>query len=114
MLNALQIASFIRYRSVLGKLLDLYEMQAVPGWDLKTVENFMPYITITDGNNGFGNLSERWLKGDQALLFRIGRTLEKEKDTRMAIVEVRSPECCKGLHALHLQLPEPFAIWNTR
>lgn len=31
LLTALQVENFIRYRSAFGKLIDIYELQAVPG-----------------------------------------------------------------------------------
>src|ERR1700730_13396175 len=36
-LTALQIANFIMYRKLLGPLLSLYELQAVPGWEVETI-----------------------------------------------------------------------------
>ena len=36
MLTPMQVQSFILYRSLVGKLVDLYELQAVPGWDIAT------------------------------------------------------------------------------
>jgi hypothetical protein len=36
-LTDLQIATFIRYRSIFGKLLHIYELQAVSGFDLLAI-----------------------------------------------------------------------------
>ena len=43
-LTALQIANFIMYRKLLGPLLSLYELQAVPGWAPETIKELLPYI----------------------------------------------------------------------
>src|SRR5689334_660444 len=37
-LTDLQIVQLIRYRNILGKFLDVYELQSVPSWDLQTIE----------------------------------------------------------------------------
>ena len=47
-LSAIQISSFVRYREVLGPLSSLYELQAVPSWDLRTIRKILPYVKVTD------------------------------------------------------------------
>src|SRR6187399_32915 len=37
-LTPLQIQNLIAYRSVMGKLIDIYELQAVPGWNIRTIQ----------------------------------------------------------------------------
>ncbi len=46
LLTPLQIASFMDYRRLLGKLISVYELQAVPFWDIPTIESLLPYVTI--------------------------------------------------------------------
>ncbi|MDB5253262.1 MAG: hypothetical protein JWP27_2431, partial [Flaviaesturariibacter sp.] len=48
-LTALQIQSLMRYREALGDLVSVYELQAVPGWDVATVRQLLPYLVLTDG-----------------------------------------------------------------
>src|ERR1700682_160879 len=43
-LGVLQIRNFISYRKLLGSLLSVHELQAVPGWDLETIRKLLPYI----------------------------------------------------------------------
>ena len=38
LLTALQISNFMLYRKLLGSLLSIYELQAVPGWDLTSIQ----------------------------------------------------------------------------
>ena len=45
-LSDIQINALITYRTQLGDLLDLYELQAVPSWDLPTIRQALPYFTI--------------------------------------------------------------------
>src|SRR6185436_4163733 len=47
-LTDLQIANLISYRKLLGKLIDFYELQAVPSWDIYTIKKLLPFITLTE------------------------------------------------------------------
>lgn len=38
-LTDLQIVNFVTYRNLFGKLISLYELQAVPSWDIGTIKN---------------------------------------------------------------------------
>ncbi|MEJ0080439.1 MAG: helix-hairpin-helix domain-containing protein [Puia sp.] len=46
LLNVLQIRNFISYRKLLGSLLSVHELQAVPGWDPR---NNPPFDSICQG-----------------------------------------------------------------
>src|SRR4030095_16609780 len=43
LLNVLQIRNFLSYRNLLGPLLSLHALQAVPGWDLETIRHLLPF-----------------------------------------------------------------------
>lgn len=80
LLNPTQIGSLINYRNSFGPLLSLYEIQAVPDFDLLTIENLLPFITI--GNVGIRSKKfwERVKEEEQAyLLFRHQRTWETRR-----------------------------------
>src|SRR5215207_2019361 len=47
-LSPLQIDRFIRYRHLLGKLVDVHELQAVPGWHPELIKKLLPYISLSD------------------------------------------------------------------
>ena len=47
LLTPLQIAHFIQYRKLFQNLISLYELQAVPLWDVATIRRVLPYLTIT-------------------------------------------------------------------
>ncbi|MDP4130183.1 MAG: helix-hairpin-helix domain-containing protein [Bacteroidota bacterium] len=76
-LTALQIENFMQYRKLLGSLLSIYELQAVPGWDLQTIRGLLPYIKTGTEESLYSALRERWKGGDASLLLRAGQTLEK-------------------------------------
>jgi hypothetical protein len=48
LLNDLQIINLIRHREKLGPLLDIHELQSIDGFDLTTVEQILPYVTVND------------------------------------------------------------------
>jgi hypothetical protein len=75
----LQISNFIRYRILLGNLVSIYELQAVPTWDLLTIKKILPYVIISNAGSVKENFLSRLGKGEQSLLFRITRVLEKSK-----------------------------------
>jgi hypothetical protein len=75
-LTDLQIASLIRYRTLLGKFISLYELQSVPAWDLGTIRRILPFIRLGNAVSIKENLLSR-TGGDQSLLLRFTRVLEK-------------------------------------
>lgn len=80
LLNPLQISSLITYRNSFGPLLSLYELQAVPEFDLQTIENLVPFISL--GNSGMRSKPfwERVKAEEQAyLLFRHQRTWQTRR-----------------------------------
>jgi len=79
MLNVLQIRNFISYRKLLGSLLSVHELQAVPGWDLETIRHLIPYISVGKDESVYTALKQRWRGGDASILFRAGQVLEKSK-----------------------------------
>lgn len=74
MLNALQIEQLRAYRETLGPLLNIYELQAVPGWELSDIERIRPYVNVTTGlDQRVQPLGRGLWKGDNELLMRWGR-----------------------------------------
>ncbi|GAC1382377.1 MAG: helix-hairpin-helix domain-containing protein [Ginsengibacter sp.] len=74
-LTRLQIDNFIAYRNLLGLLTDIHELQAIPSWDLATIQNILPYVFISQKNQN----SHRIAKNKNSLLFRYGRTIQQSK-----------------------------------
>ena len=78
-LSALQVQNFLLYRSRLGKLISIYELQAVPGWDISTIEKIRHYVTAGTGIDIFTSLKKRLRHGNHLLLVRASQTLERSK-----------------------------------
>ncbi|HSF52508.1 MAG TPA: helix-hairpin-helix domain-containing protein [Algoriphagus sp.] len=80
LLNPGQISNLISYRTEFGPLLSLYELQAVPDFDLQTIENLLPFITLGDSGLKSKKFWQRVQEEEQAyLLFRHQRTWETRR-----------------------------------
>ncbi|MBS1513116.1 MAG: hypothetical protein JST86_19930 [Bacteroidetes bacterium] len=69
-LNTLQVQSFLHYRKLLGKLVDIHELQAVPGWSLDVIKSLLPYVTVTDNAELYTTIKKRLSGADRTLLIR--------------------------------------------
>lgn len=83
LLSDYQIAQFIQYKLLLGPLSSLYELQAVPGWDIATIKKILPFITIEKMVALPAGLQQRLRSGDYTLLYRYSQVLEKAKGYRL-------------------------------
>jgi hypothetical protein len=81
LLTGLQISNFIRYRQLLGPLIDIYELQAVPGWDVATIHTILPFIIINDNATLIEVLGKRWRGGEQTVLTRLSTTANDQQNT---------------------------------
>ncbi|MDZ4794161.1 MAG: helix-hairpin-helix domain-containing protein [Bacteroidota bacterium] len=73
----LQIANLISYRNLFGKLLSIYELQAVPAWDVNTIRKLLPFISATTPLSLSAEAGKRFSDGEHSLLLRISQVLEK-------------------------------------
>lgn len=78
-LTDLQIQNLIQYRNSLGRLIDIYELQAVPTWDVQTIHKILPFVTVERKVVLKEDLLSRFKSGDNSLLLRGSRILEKAK-----------------------------------
>ena len=78
-LTPIQIHNFILYRSLVGKLIDVYELQAVPGWDIITINKIRPYITVSLQVSALAALKTRLKSGDHIFLARLSQVPERSK-----------------------------------
>ena len=79
LLSHSQIESLLRHIERNGRLLSLYELQAVPGWDLPTIERLLPFVQVRDSGLHGDNrsLAERLLNsGTRFALLRWERIPE--------------------------------------
>jgi hypothetical protein len=79
LLSPIQISNLFAYRKLLGGFISIYEIQAIPGWDLTLIRRIRPYITVSQKTEVFNSLSKRLKNGDHTLLIRSTQIIEKSK-----------------------------------
>ena len=70
-LTIIQINSFFEYKREMGDFVSIYELQAIPNWDIPLIKEVMKWYVpqlISDARSSGSNQAE------QQLLFRIGRS----------------------------------------
>jgi len=82
-LSPLQIANFFTHLLSNGKLLAIEELQAIDAFDLETISNLLPFVTLGEYPGieipSFKNLRN---KANQSLMLRYAQGLEKQKGYR--------------------------------
>jgi len=82
LLTEKQVAALLKYRQANGPLLSIYELQAVPDWDVRTIERVAPFVTVASSspNAARGTLWQR-IKSEEnnAILLRYERVLQRRK-----------------------------------
>ena len=81
LLDPSQINNLLAYRAKFGFLISLYELQAIPGFNLTTIEQIQPFLTLgTGGSNQTQSFWNRVTSEEQAyFLMRHRRTWETRK-----------------------------------
>ena len=78
-LSPTQIQSFSDYRDTNGKLLSIYELQAIVGFDLGTIHLLLPFVSLEESSLDQGPLFSRILnEKNRYLLLRYTSNLEEQ------------------------------------
>lgn len=51
MLTEMQIVNLLDHIEKNGKLISIYELQAIDGWDIETIRNILPFVYVADNFN---------------------------------------------------------------
>lgn len=80
-LTEAEINALLRYRDTDGPLLDVLELQAVPGWTTGTVRRVLPFVMVRDPNASVGKGLIRRIQKEtrQYVVMRYERTLEDRR-----------------------------------
>jgi hypothetical protein len=76
-ISEIQIKSLEKYKQLFGKLISIYELQAVPLWNIDMLTKLQPFITVKETFDAF-----KWnnlFMGQHSFLIRENRVLEKQK-----------------------------------
>ncbi len=76
-LTPAQLNSFFAYKAAFGNFISIYELQAIPHFDLPTIYKLLPFVRIDEAVVRQGNLLNRIVKSrDAYLLLRNSRVCE--------------------------------------
>ncbi|MGN7822802.1 ComEA family DNA-binding protein [Chitinophaga sp. 22536] len=78
-LTAIQVEEFLTYRRLLGNLVSIYELQAVPGFEPEVIRQLLPYVKVGDDLMPHYSLHDYLHKGGHTAMLRYGRQLEKPR-----------------------------------
>ncbi len=76
LLTERQLSSLATYRADFGDLLSIYELQAVPDFDLSTIRRLLPFVTVSGNPGLYGALPT---PTDNYLIVRYEQLLEQQK-----------------------------------
>ncbi len=81
-LSRSQIASFFQHQQDNGKLLSIYELQAIPNFDMITIYQLLPFVRVDDAGL-YADTRPLWQRlvgeDNNALIFRYERTLQQRR-----------------------------------
>jgi hypothetical protein len=78
-LSDLQIESLLSYRRLLGKFISIYELQAIPAWDVATIKKILQFVTVANPLSVVEDIRKRFAGGEHGLLFRFSEIIEKSE-----------------------------------
>lgn len=83
LLSDIQINNFEIYRTNFGPFISLYELQAIPGFDIQTVKRIIPFVLLRGDQGSLSrNIADRIKSADHELIIRSQRILEDLKGSR--------------------------------
>ena len=78
-LNDIQINNLLKHIEKNGKLITIYELQTINGFDLQTINKILPYIRVTDNfTSSHFSVKQMFVDGQNTVLFRYSRVLEQQ------------------------------------
>jgi hypothetical protein len=78
-LNPEEINSFFEYKNKYGALVSIYELQAIPNWEIITIRKILTFVEVVEAFD-LEKFRDRFLHNqNHYLLFRTDRVIEKRK-----------------------------------
>ncbi|MGQ0828221.1 MAG: helix-hairpin-helix domain-containing protein [Bacteroidota bacterium] len=103
LLNDIQINNLLSHIERNGKLITVYELQGIDGFDRQTIQKLLPYIRVTDNfNSPHFSMNEMFRNGQNILILRYGQTLEKQK----GFAAIDSAELYKSPNSRYIGSPQ--------
>ncbi|HSB93092.1 MAG TPA: hypothetical protein VLC28_08250, partial [Flavitalea sp.] len=77
LLSPYQITQFLAYRKRLGSIISLYELQAIPGWDIHLIERIVPFVSLDTRVYMSHTIRDRLKTGDRIGFIKMSRVMQK-------------------------------------
>lgn len=79
-LSDIEINNLLRHIEKNGKLITIYELQGIAGFDLQTIQRLLPYVKVYDGfTSSHFSIKEMFKNGQHMTMFRYARIIEEQK-----------------------------------
>lgn len=79
LLTEIQITALLLHIDVNGRLISIYELQAVPGFDLQSIQNILPFVRVSDLLDApHADFKTLMKDGSHELFFRWSRILQEQ------------------------------------
>lgn len=79
-LNDIQINNLLNHISMFGKLISIYELQSVEGFDMETITSIMPFVTVSEEvRRRHFSFDDLLREGSSQLFIRYQQYLEEQK-----------------------------------
>lgn len=86
-LSELQIQNLLNYKTENGYLLSVYELQAIPEFDLPTIYKIIPFVTVDNNTSPFSLWTRIREEDNNYLILRYERTLQSKQGFQQAASE---------------------------
>jgi len=84
MLNTLQIQALLQYRERHGNFISVYELQAVPYWDVALIKAVLPFVKVnTDITDAYTPIKKLFTNGIYQFITRYQQVIEKTAGYRL-------------------------------
>lgn len=103
LLNELQIEALISHIEKNGRLLSIYELQCIDGFDVETIRKILPYVFVRDASDQPSlTLKEMLMQGKHQLTFRMQQVLEEQK----GFTDADSATICNNANSRYIGSPQ--------
>jgi hypothetical protein len=83
LLSDVQVLNLLNHRRIAGEFISIYELQAVPSFDLLDIRRILPYVTIDKGLDDYQlPVWQMMREGNNELYIRWSRILEQQRGYR--------------------------------
>ena len=80
LLSDIQIYNFLKYRKEVGDLIAIYELQAIPEFDLESIQRILPYVSVSGDVDDYRvPLGQMFKEGSNEFFMRWSRILQTQK-----------------------------------